>query len=173
MVTLCTLSVDYINSALQIRKAAAIIDWRLFVSEFLHMSMTVLALFCSYYYNMALTTTNTELTVNAILLLFINDLDEPLMNALQALTPGWVEARVEEVMERRGFISSALSKSTNQQRASTASSKDPANRRRASLTSAVVLFAKKRRSFVDSGLSAVERPEADHGEIQRAFGRDS
>ena len=56
-----------------------------------------MAIFGSYYYNMALATTNTELIVNAVILLFINDLDEQLMNAMQALAPDWVDERIEEV----------------------------------------------------------------------------
>lgn len=96
VVMLLTLSVDYINSALQIRKAVAILDLRLFVSGFLFLSISVLAMFCSFYYNLALATTNTELIVNAVILLFINDLDEQLMDALGALVPDWVDERVEE-----------------------------------------------------------------------------
>ena len=187
VVTLFTLSVDYINSGLQLRKAVAIFDSRLFISGFLHMSMTVLALFCSYYYNMALATTNTELIVNAVILLFINDLDEQLMNALQAVVPDWVEARVEEVRgrltrkQRRGSVSSVWSQNSNKRRGSAASSKDPVNRRRAYLPSAIVSFAKKRRSLGEdspvesqkrrnSGLSSVGLPEAELGDARKVPG---
>ena len=99
VVTLLTLSVDYVNSSLLILKSVAFRNLRMFVGGFLHMGMTVLALFCSFYYNLALATTNTELIVNAVILLFINDLDEQLMNAMQASVPGWVGMRIEEVME--------------------------------------------------------------------------
>ena len=99
VVTILTLLVDYINSTLLILKSVAVLNLRMFVSGCLHMGMTVLALFCSFYYNLALATTNTELIVNAVILLFINDLDEQLMNAMQALVPGWVGTRIEEIGE--------------------------------------------------------------------------
>jgi len=97
VVTIATLGVDYVNSALQIRKSMALLDPWLFVSGFLHMGMTVLALFASGFYNQALATSNTELIVNAVILLFINDLDEQFMNIFQVLAPDWIDQRIEEV----------------------------------------------------------------------------
>ena len=97
VVTLFTLSVDYINSAQLILKSVAKFNLRMFFGGFLHLSMTVLALFCSFYYNMALATTNTELIVNAVILLFVNDLDEQLMNAIYAFAPKWVDRKIEEI----------------------------------------------------------------------------
>lgn len=97
VVTIATLGVDYVNSALQIRKSMVLLDPWLFFSGFLHMAMTVLALFASGFYNQALATSNTELIVNAVILLFINDLDEQFMNIFQVLAPGWVDERIEEV----------------------------------------------------------------------------
>ena len=97
VVTLFTLSVDYINSAQLILKSVAKLSLRLFISGFLHLGMTVLAIFCSFYYNMALATTDTELIVNAVILLFVNDLDEQLMSAMYALAPDWVDERIEEI----------------------------------------------------------------------------
>lgn len=99
VVTLVTLSVDFINSALQILKSVTVLNLRMFVSGFFHLTMTVLAVFGSFYYNMALATTNTELIVNAVILLFINALDEQLMNAIKALAPNWVDMRIEEIQE--------------------------------------------------------------------------
>lgn len=97
VVTIATLGVDYVNSALQLRKSMALLDPWLFVSGFLHMGMTVLALFASGFYNQALATSNTELIVNAVILLFINDLDEQFMNIFQVLAPDWIGQRIEEV----------------------------------------------------------------------------
>ena len=97
VVTLFTLSQDYVNSALQIRKSVISLDLTMFISGLLHVGVTVLGLFCSFYYNMALATTNTELIVNAVILLFINDLDEQLMIFLKALAPEWVEKKHEEI----------------------------------------------------------------------------
>ena len=109
VVTIFTLSVDYINSALLILKAVDIMNLKMLVSGFLHFGMTVMALFCSFYYNKALATTNTELIINAVILLFINDLDEQLMNAMQALVPDWVDTRIEEV---RTYLTSTCAPST-------------------------------------------------------------
>lgn len=164
VVTLCTLAVDYICSALQIRKAIAIFDWRLFISGFLHMSITVLALFCSYYYNMALGTTNTELIVNAVILLFVNDLDEQIMNALQALAPDWVDERIDEVKDkltkkqRRGSVSSLW---TDNKRRGSISSQGSNGNRRFSLTTAIASFNKRRLS----GASSTGWTQQDKSEI--------
>lgn len=97
--TLFTLSLDYINSSLQILMSVEVSNTRMLISGSLHLGITVLALFCSFYYNMALATTNTELIVNAVILLFINDLDEQLLNTLTALVPGWVGLRIGEIRE--------------------------------------------------------------------------
>ena len=97
VVTLFTLSLDYTNSVLQIRKSVISLDLRMFISGSLHLGVTVLALFCSFHYNMALATTNTELIVNAVILLFINDLDEQLMIFLKAFAPKWIEMRTKEI----------------------------------------------------------------------------
>ena len=105
VVTLFTLSVDYINSTQLILKSVAKFNLRICINGFLHLGMTVLALFCSFYYNMALATTNTELIVNAVILLFINNLDEQLMNAMQALAPDWVDKLLLyfELLTKFGF----------------------------------------------------------------------
>ena len=97
VVTLFTLSVACIKSTKLILLSAAKFDLRKFVSGFFHLGMTIFALFSSYYYNLALATTNTELIVNAVVLLFVNDLEEQLMNAMQALAPGLVEIMYEEI----------------------------------------------------------------------------
>ena len=97
VVTLFTLSVDCIKSTKLVLLSVAKLDLRMFINGFFHLGMTIFALFSSYYYNLALATTNTELIVNAVILLFVNDLDEQLMNAMQALAPGWVEMMYEEI----------------------------------------------------------------------------
>merc|ERR1712087_134954 len=97
VVTLSTLGVDFLNSTFQIRKAVFLFDYWLLISGILHFGMTVLAVFSSHYYNMALATSNTELIVNAVILLFINDLDEQFMSVIQILVPDWFDDRVEEM----------------------------------------------------------------------------
>ena len=119
VVTLVTLSVDFINSTLLILKSVVTVSLRMLISGIFHLGMTVLALFCSFYYNLALATTNTELIVNAIILLFINDLDEQIMNAIHALFPDWVDRRIKEIKqcltvgEKNTVETDALSSSQN------------------------------------------------------------
>ena len=105
VVTLATLGVDFVISSLQMKKGTAQCDFSLFFSGFLHFALTTLALFTSGYYNLATAPANTDLIVNAVILLFINDLDEQIMNTIQALFPSWIDDRIDEVrasMEKRG-----------------------------------------------------------------------
>jgi len=104
VVTLATLGVDYVNAAFQMRKSVALRDLWLFFSGFAHFALTTLALYTSYFYNLATAPANTDLILNAVILLFINDFDEQIMNALQAMFPEWVDERIEEIrvnMEKR------------------------------------------------------------------------
>jgi len=97
IVTLSTLGVDFINSGFQILKSVAMKDTWLGLSGVLHFAMTILAIYASFFYNMALATTNTELVSNAVILLFINDLDEQIMSIFVNLFPGWSEACYESL----------------------------------------------------------------------------
>jgi len=96
LISIPTLGVDFVRSILQIQKAASLPDLWLFCSGSLHLGITILALIASIYYNLALATTNTVLILNAVMLLFINDLDEQIMNCLGALVPKWTMKRIEE-----------------------------------------------------------------------------
>jgi len=107
LITLPTLGVDFANSFFQIQKAASQCDFWLYSSGFFHLAMTVLAIFASVYYNLALATSNNELILNAVILLFINDLDEQFMNVLQVLFPDWVDERIEEVRTNMSLRSKA------------------------------------------------------------------
>lgn len=96
-ITIPTLGVDFTRSVLQIQKAVSLSDLRLFCSGFLHLGVTILSIFASIHYNLALATSNTILILNAVILLFINDLDEQLMNVLHALLPNWTDERIAEI----------------------------------------------------------------------------
>jgi len=99
VLTFSTLGPDLANSIYQIRKAIFIRDGRLFLSGFLFFGLTTIAVFASVFYNQALATTDTELIVNAVILLFINDLDEQFMNILHTTNPFWIYERLEEIEE--------------------------------------------------------------------------
>jgi len=90
---------DFMYSFFQIRKASYYVSPRLYFSGFLNLGMTVMAIFTSVYYNLALATSNGELVVNALILLFVNGLDEEFMRILKIMAPEWVELRMEEVRD--------------------------------------------------------------------------
>ena len=72
---------------------------QLALSGFVLLGLTVLAMFTSIFYNMALAQSNTDLIVNAVILLFINDLDEKTMDLLRSMVPNWTQKRIEEVKD--------------------------------------------------------------------------
>ena len=90
---------DVLISFLQIRKAVILRDFPLFVSGYALYAVTTPAVFVSYVYNLASAVKNTDLITNAVILLFINDLDERFMDLLTTITPRWTEARIDEVVE--------------------------------------------------------------------------
>lgn len=96
---------DFINSTLQIKKAVITRDIKLVFSGCILLGLTTMALFTSFFYNMALAATNTDLIVNAVILLFINDLDEQTMALLNMSFPAWTADRIEEVEIYIGKIS--------------------------------------------------------------------
>ena len=83
------LGTDFVNSMLQLRKAAYLLDLRLFISglAFTLFFLTALAFISSIVYNLALAESDPELIVNAIFLLFINDMDEHCLKLLETLAP--------------------------------------------------------------------------------------
>ena len=83
------LGMDFINSSLQIRKAFHYGCFRLFLSGCGILFLSVLTVYTSYTYNIALAQSNNDLLVNAVILLFINDLDEQVSSAVLKLTPAW------------------------------------------------------------------------------------
>ena len=72
-------------------------DWQIFVSGFILLFLTILAAYTSVLYNIALAETNTQIIVNAVILLFINDLDEQFMSVLQVLCPVWTNRQIAEI----------------------------------------------------------------------------
>lgn len=97
VVTAFYLGTDFVNSILQIKKAVVTRDPKLIISGFVLLSLTSTAMFTSVLYNIAIASSNTDLIVNAVILLFINDLDEQFFSLLTSMFPNWVEERLEEV----------------------------------------------------------------------------
>jgi len=97
VVTILFLGSDFIDSFLQLRKAVAMANLRFFLSGLILFFLTMLALYTSFLYNVALAESSTELIMNAVILLFINDLDEQLLNVLDSVAPYWIASRYVEI----------------------------------------------------------------------------
>lgn len=93
------LGTDFVDSMLQLRKAAHLMDFRLFLSGCILFFLTALACITSFVYNLALAHSDPELIVNAKFLLFINEMDEQFLNLLDSLAPGWMGKRYLEIKE--------------------------------------------------------------------------
>jgi len=89
--------VDIINGLLQIRKAIDLFDIHLLFCGFRMIVLALLALATSIIYNQAIAETSTDMVVNSVILLFINDLDEKAMEVMKAFAPKWTEHRIAEV----------------------------------------------------------------------------
>ena len=97
VVTVLYLAKDLGMSVIQIAKGTTLMDYRLMISGLVLLMLTVLAAFTSYVYNAASVETNADLITNAVILFFINDIDERVMSALNILAPGWTENKVDEI----------------------------------------------------------------------------
>lgn len=58
-------------------------------------------LFASTIYNQAIATTNTELIANAVIILFITDIDEMLFDLLTVINPRWSKVQIEQDSDAR------------------------------------------------------------------------
>ena len=94
------LGTDIVIGMLQIRKAARLLDMQLFLSGFGLVGLTALTFMTSFIYNLAYVERNADLVVNAVILLFINDLDEKVMSAFSIMLPEWTCKRLTEIKEK-------------------------------------------------------------------------
>lgn len=97
VVTISYLGVDFVQSSLQLIMAAQTRDLALMISGLGIFTLTALAMFTTAVYNWALADKNTDLIVNAVILLFVNDLDEKLMEVLEIAVPDWLASRFVEI----------------------------------------------------------------------------
>lgn len=81
---------DLVNGIKLISLAASRSDMHCFCGSAIILAITALALWTSATYNRAIAMSSTELIVNAVILLFVNDIDEQLYNAVQVINPKWV-----------------------------------------------------------------------------------
>lgn len=75
------------------------VGYTMFLTGFRLLCLTSLAIFTSVYYNIAFSEKDTDLVMNAVILLFINDLDERLLQVLETLAPVWTKSRLDEIEE--------------------------------------------------------------------------
>ena len=93
------LGTDIMNALLQLGKAIILKDAKLFISGLVLLLLTYLTIYTSRTYNWALAKTNTDVIVNAVILLFINDLDERVLDVLNAAAPAWTENLVRTAQQ--------------------------------------------------------------------------
>jgi len=74
---------------MQIRKSVYLLDKQLLLSGFILFFITAFAFLVSFRYNTALLESNTDMITNTMILLFVNELDEKMLNVLLALAPEW------------------------------------------------------------------------------------
>jgi len=91
------LGADIVLGMLQLKKAFSVKNHLMFISGFLTIFLTTLAIVTSLVYNRALAEKDTHLVMNTVILLFINDLDEQFFYFLECMEPAWLESRIVEV----------------------------------------------------------------------------
>lgn len=90
---------DFANGIKLLNLSASRKDFHSFVGSAIITSITVLAVWTSATYNRAIALSSTELIVNAVILLFVNDVDEQIYNAVRVICPKWVARLGEEADE--------------------------------------------------------------------------
>jgi len=109
VMTLLYLGPDIIEGVLQIRVSfISPFDPRFLINGLALLGLSAVSVTASISFNFATAETNTDLIINAVILLFINDLDEQAMKVLEKIAPFWNEERVEEVknymMKRHAIV---------------------------------------------------------------------
>ena len=104
-VTVIYLAPDILRSFRLINKAICHKEIMLMLSGVIILGLATLALFTSTVYNIALAESNTDLIMNAVILLFINDLDEKILMIVQNIAPSWSNRIHEEVDNKLSTLS--------------------------------------------------------------------
>lgn len=100
IVTIIYLGPDFVISTLQIRMAIHSKDIWLLLSGYVVALLASLAFFTSAVYNIALAESSTDLIVNAVILLFISDVDEKVLIIFGDIWPNWTDSITEEVEKK-------------------------------------------------------------------------
>jgi hypothetical protein len=75
-----------------------------FISSAILLTISSLAAYTSFVYNRAIALSSTELIVNAVILLFVNDIDELMFNAVRVIFPSWVDNIVRQADVRSSIL---------------------------------------------------------------------
>ena len=100
LVIFCFLGADLVMSVSQLREGFLLNDKSLFVGGAVLLYITIVALTTSFFYCSMSVESNTELIVEAIVLLFIMDLDDRIFAILNKAAPIWTQEVKEEVQQK-------------------------------------------------------------------------
>ena len=90
-------------------------DIRLLLNGLFLIGLSIVSITASYSFNYATAESNTDLIINAVILLFINDLDEQTMKVLEKFVPAWNDQRVDEIKEYMMMRSEQTTKSQHEE----------------------------------------------------------
>ena len=110
-ITIIFTASDLLDSTWQLRKAFFLRDIRLFISGVVLCYLTSMTLVTSFFYNLALATSDTELLANAVILLFVNDIDEQFLIVIDSMVPEFMSKRYDEILKNLSKKTSSLSES--------------------------------------------------------------
>jgi len=116
LITFLFLGRDFAISTMQIRKSVYLLDKQLLLNGFILFFITAYAFLVSFRYNTALLESSTDMITNTMILLFVNELDEKMLNILLALAPEWtgkILDLVSENMKKKTPLQTTLSLPTS------------------------------------------------------------
>ena len=88
---------DMVLFSIQLHRGALMGDATLSLSGFMLAFLTVMGIVTSAFYNQALAEKNTDLITNAVILLFINELDERALTFVAHLAPEWTSNHLIDI----------------------------------------------------------------------------
>ena len=97
VVVICSLGRDLLMSLRQMEQGVRKRDSKLVISGLVLLILSVVALFSSFIYNRALAEKNTDLILNAVVLIFIMDLDDQIHTIFKKLFPKWTKTIEQEI----------------------------------------------------------------------------
>jgi hypothetical protein len=97
VVLVSKLVADIVNGCFLVYKSCVLSSIRLLLSGVALVVITSFAAWTSFVYNSATATADTELVYTAVIVLFVNELDEVFYALLTAVAPLWLKNRIGEI----------------------------------------------------------------------------